>query len=57
MPFDTEDMLDHKIDKLTCMMSKLSARVINQNGPFKPQIYQGRKRGQGKNNYYARGTQ
>ena len=48
--FDTQDMLDNKIDKLTSMISKLSTQGSNQNRPFKPKIYQGRKRGQGRNN-------
>ena len=49
--FDTQDILDNKIEKLTSMMSKLSTQGSNQNILFKPKIYQGRKRGQGRNNY------
>ena len=54
---DTQDMLDNKIDKLTSMMSKLLTQGTNQNRPFKPRISQGRKRGQGRNNYFVRGRQ
>ena len=49
--FDTQDRLDDKIDKLTSMMSKLSVQGSNQNRPFKPTIYQGKRRRQGRNNY------
>ena len=38
-------------------MSKLSTQGSNQNKPFKPKIYQGRNRGQGRYNYYDRGRQ
>ena len=55
--FDMQDMLDNKIDKLTSMISKLSTQGSNQNRPFKHKIYQGKKRGQGRNNYYIRGKQ
>ena len=55
MSFDTEDLLDDKIDNLTSMMSKLSTQGSNQSISFKPKIYQGRRRGQGRNNYYDRG--
>ena len=48
--FDTQDVLDNKIDKLSSMMSKLSAQGSSQNRPLKPKNYQGRKRGQGRNN-------
>ena len=33
------------------MMSKLSTHCSNQNKPFKPKIYQGKRREQGRNNY------
>ena len=36
--FDTQDILDNKIDKFTSMMSKLSAQRSNQDKPFKPKI-------------------
>ena len=52
--FDTQDMLDNKIDKLTFIMSKLSSQDSNPNRPFKPKIYPGKERGQGRNNYYER---
>ena len=50
-------MLDNKKDKLTSMISELSTQGSNQNRPFKPTIYQGRRRGQGRNNNYDRGSQ
>ena len=49
--FDMQDSLDDKIDKLTSMMSKLTAQDNSQNKQFKPKIYQGRQRGQLRNNY------
>ena len=49
--FDMQDRLDDKIDKLTSMMSKLTAQDNNQNKHFKLKIYQGRWRGQSWNNY------
>ena len=42
--FDIQDRLDDKMDKLTSMMSKLSAQGSKQNRPFKPKIYQGKRR-------------
>ena len=53
--FDTQDRLDDKTDKLTSMISKLTAHGNNQNKQFKPKIYQGKKRGQTKN-YYDQGN-
>ena len=44
--FDMQDRLDDKIDKVTSMISKLTAQGSNQNKPFKPKIYQGKGRGQ-----------
>ena len=38
--FDMQDSLDTKIDKLTSMMSKLTAQDNDQNKQFKPEIYQ-----------------
>ena len=55
--FDIQGMLDNKIDTLTSMMSKLSTQGSNQNRPFNTKIYQGIKRGQGRNNYYDRDRQ
>ena len=46
---DMQDRLDDTIDKLTSMMSKLAAQGNNQNRPFKPKIYQGKRRGQTRN--------
>ena len=40
--FDMQDRLDDKLDKLTLMMSKLTAQGNNQNKQFKPKIYQGK---------------
>ena len=39
-----------KIDKLTSMISKLTAQDNNQNKQFKPKIYQGKQRGHSKYN-------
>ena len=44
--FGMQDRLDDKIDKLTLMMSKLTAQGNNQNKQFKPKICQGKWRGQ-----------
>ena len=55
--FDTKDILDNNINKLTSKMNKLFIQDRNQNRPLKPKIYQGRRRGQGKNNYCDRGRQ
>ena len=46
VPFDTRDELENKIDKLTVMLGRLAAKDNNAKEPFKPQIYQGRGRGQ-----------
>ena len=40
--FDTQDSLYEKIDRLTSLMSKLTAQDGNQNKQFKPKIYQRR---------------
>ena len=50
-----QDKEDDKIDKLTSMISKLTAQSSNQNRPFKPKPYQGKKRGQTRN-YYDQGN-
>ena len=49
--FDTKDGLGDKIDKLTAMMGKLAARDSEVNRPFKPSIYQSKRRGQSGNVY------
>ena len=49
--FNTQDRLGDKIDKLTSMMSKLTAQCSSQNRLFKSKIYQGKRRGQTKNYY------
>ena len=48
---DTQDRLDDKIDKLTSMMSKLTAQGNNQNKQFKPKMYECKKIGQTKDYY------
>ena len=40
---DTQDRLDSKLDKITFMISKLTAWGSNQNRPFKPKIYQAKR--------------
>ena len=52
--FDTQDRLDNKLDKITSMISKLTAEGSSQNRPFKPKIYQGKRRGQMRH-YYDQG--
>ena len=42
--FDTQDMLEDKLDKITSMMSKLTAQDSSQNRPFKPKIYQAKRK-------------
>ena len=49
--FVMQDRLDDKIDKLTSMMSKLTAQGNNQNKQFKPKIYQRKRRRQTRNYY------
>ena len=49
--FDLQNSLDDKIDKLTLMMSKLTALDNNQNKQFQPKIYQSRWRGKSSNYY------
>ena len=44
--FDTREELGGKIDKLAVMIGKLAARDSRSVRQFKPQIYQGRGRGQ-----------
>ena len=48
-----QDSIDDKMDKLTSMISMLTAQNNIQNKQFKSKIYQGRQRGRGKSrNYY-----
>ena len=47
--FDTRDKLGDKIDKLTVMLGRLATKDNYEKRPFKPQIYQGRRRGQNRN--------
>ena len=44
--FDTQDGLEEKIDRLTLVMSKLTAEDADQTKQFKPKIYQSKRRGQ-----------
>ena len=48
---DMQDSLDDKIGKLTLIMSKLITQDNNQDKQFKLKIYQGRQKGQSRNNY------
>ena len=47
--FDTQDRLEDKIYKLTAMIGKLAARNNKNNRPFKPQIYESKRREQDRN--------
>ena len=47
--FDTQDGLEEKIDRLTVLMSKLTAKDDGLNKHFKPKIFQNKRRGQTKN--------
>ena len=49
--FDTGDELGDKVDKLTVMMETLAARDSQSGRQFKPQIYQGKGRGQNGGSY------
>ena len=49
--FDTKEELGDKIDKLAVMIGKLAIRDSRSVGKFKPQIYQGKGRGQNRGNY------
>ena len=49
--FDTREELGDKIDKLMVMIGKLAARDGGSGRWFKPQIYQGKGRGQNRGNY------
>ena len=51
-----QDRLDDKIDKLTLMMSKLTAQGNNQNRQFKPKIYQSKWRNYYDQNNYDQGN-
>ena len=46
---DTQDGLEDKIDRLTVMMGKLATKDNKINKQFKPQIYQGKRRGTSRN--------
>ena len=47
--FDIQDGLEEKIDRLTTLMSKLTAHDDGQNKQFKPKMYQNKRRGQMRN--------
>ena len=49
--FDTQDGLEERIDRLTTMMSKLTAQDDGQNKQFKPKIFQCKRRGQARQFY------
>ena len=49
--FGMQGSLDDKIERLTSMMSKLTAQDDNQNKQFKSKIYQRKQRGQTRNFY------
>ena len=49
--FDTKEELGDKIDKLAVMIGKLATIDSGAGRQFKPQIYQGRGRGQNRGNY------
>ena len=53
--FETPDRLYDKIDKLTSMITKLTAQGNSENKQFKPKIYQDKRRGQTRN-YYDQGN-
>ena len=44
--FNTGDELGDKINRLTVIIGKLAARDSRSGRQFKPQLYQGKKRGQ-----------
>ena len=47
--FDLQDSLDEKIDRLTSMMSKLTAQDDDNTKQFKLKIYQSKRREQTRN--------
>ena len=49
--FDTREELRDKIDKLAVVIGKLATRESRSGRQFKPQIFQGRGRGQNRSNY------
>ena len=49
--FGMQETLDDKSDNLTSMMNKLTSQGGNHNKPFKPKIYQGKRREQARNYY------
>ena len=53
--FDTGDELGDKIDILTVIIGKLVARDSRSGKQLKPQIYQGKRRGQNRGSYDRHG--
>ena len=49
--FDTREELGNKIHKLAVMIGKLATRDSGSGRQLKPQIYQGKGRGQQRDNY------
>ena len=49
--FDTGDEMGDKIGKLIVMIGRLAARDSEAGRQFKPQIYQGERRGQNRGSY------
>ena len=47
--FDTQDRLEDMLDKITSVRSKLPAQGDSQNRPFKPKMYQEKRKGQTRN--------
>ena len=55
--FDSQNVLDSKIDNPTVTISKLTMQSKNQGKPFKFKISQGKRRSQERNNYHDRDRQ
>ena len=52
VPFDVMETIErnsNSIDKLTSLVSKMNMKIDKREAPYKPQIYQGRPRGQSRN--------
>ena len=52
MTFDVMETIERNndsIDKLTSLVSKMNMKIEKRKVPYKPQIYQGRPRGQSRN--------
>ena len=53
--FDNHNVLDAKRNNLTALMSKLTTKNKNKAKLFMAKIYKGKRRDQGRSNYYGRG--